>query len=142
MTKRNSLVEDGEDALAGDWRGTNEEPQLALPGNDSGLALGRGCSTLDQYDCRRSGRDGRQGVHDNAQLAVIGVGLVRVEVCCLSDGQQGQKDEAQHSNDRQKVMPGAAACAEICLEFCQPMALAVLILQNNALIWTTKDPRG
>lgn len=74
-------------------------------------------------------------MHDNAQLTVIGIHLVRVEMRYLRDGQQSQEDETQHSHHRQKAVPGAVL-AEIGCESRQSLALVVLILQNNALIWT------
>jgi hypothetical protein len=42
-------------------------------------------------------------VHRNAQLAVIGVGLVGVQVRNLRYGQQRQQDQAHRGHDRQKA---------------------------------------
>jgi hypothetical protein len=80
-------------------------------------------------------------VHDNAQLAVVSVSLVRVEVRYLGYGQQGKKDEAHDRDRREDAVPGAAA-AEICLQCCQSMTLTVPILQKNLLIWTLRARRG
>jgi hypothetical protein len=49
-------------------------------------------------------------VHRDGQLAVIGVGLVGVQVRNLRYGQKRQQDQAQGSYDRQKA--GATALPE------------------------------
>lgn len=79
---------------------------------------------------------GRQGVHDNAQLAMIGVGLVRVQMRYLRYREQGQEDKAQNCDDRQKARPIAPLDAEKCLKSCQYGDLDILILQKNAFVWT------
>jgi hypothetical protein len=58
---------------------------LAVPGDDDGLDFGRGCSQLHQNNCHGRSRYGRKGVHDNAQLAVVSVGLALMEVRYLRD---------------------------------------------------------
>ncbi len=82
------LDENGRDALAGDWRGTNEEAGLALPDHNDRLRLRRGGSQLHYDDNDRRNRDGRRRVHYDTELAVVGVGRVRVLVGYLGYGQQ------------------------------------------------------
>jgi hypothetical protein len=47
-------------------------------------------------------------VHDDAQLAVVGVSLVCVQVRGLCKGQQGQQDEAQCCHRNPEAAPGRA----------------------------------
>jgi hypothetical protein len=65
-----------------------------LTNHDDGLGLGRGGSQLHHDDDGSNCSHGRQRVHDNAQLAMIGVGLVRVQVRYLRYREQGQEDKA------------------------------------------------
>jgi hypothetical protein len=81
-------------------------------------------------------------VHDNAQLAVVGVSVTRVQVRDLSDRQQGQKDEAYDGNHRQKAQPGAVFPAKICLKSCQSRDLDIPILQANPIIETPIERDG
>jgi len=133
-------------ALAGERRGTNEEANLPLAGNYDGLGLGRGSSQLhDDDDCRSSG-NGNHSVHDNAQLAVICVGIVRMKVSGLGYGQHRQQEQTQDRHSRQKArrdaisgaasyaLGGAAFAAENCGESrhgaCQPLRPSTSILQK------------
>jgi hypothetical protein len=75
-------------------------------------------------------------VHDNAQLAVVGVGLGLMEVRYLRNGQQDEKDKAYNSNNRQKAAPAATVPAGIRLKSCQSIDLALPIVQSSASIWT------
>ncbi len=84
-------------------------------------------------DDRRS-RDGRDRVHYDTELAVIGVGIVRVVVRYLGYGQQRQKDKAQDRNRWQKAMPGAAFSVKICLKSSQSMVSAPSILQKDVCL--------
>ena len=88
MGRRGGLDENGRDALAGDWRGANEEAGLALPDHNDRLGLRRGSSQLHHDDDNRRSRDGRHRVHHNTELAVVGVSRVRVLVGYLGYGQQ------------------------------------------------------
>ncbi len=81
-------------------------------------------------------------MHHNAQLAVIGVGLVGVRVRDLAHDEKRQQGKA-HDRDYQRVfLPGAALSAEMCLKSCQLWDLTILILQKNALILTRNRCRG
>lgn len=82
-----------EDALAGDRWWANEESDLPLVGNDDGIGLGRGSSQLHDDNDGRSSGSRHQRVHDDAQLTMISVRLVRVQVGGLSEGQHRQQDQ-------------------------------------------------
>jgi hypothetical protein len=91
---------------------------------------------LHQYNDNCGSRDGHHRVHDDAELAVIRVGIAGVQVRNLSDSQKRQQDQAQARDDRQKAAPGGVLPAEMGLKNCQTQNLYILILQKNALIWT------
>jgi hypothetical protein len=122
------------DALAGDRRRANEEANLPLAGNYDRLGLGRGSSQLHNDDDCGSGCDGRDRVHGDAELAMIGVALAGVKVRDLSNSERSQEDEAQDCDGRQKAGPdaisGAAFAAENCLRSCQWLKPSSPILQN------------
>ena len=82
------------DALAGDWGRTNEEAGLALPRDEDRLSLRCRCAEVYEHDDCRSCAHRGNCVHDNAQLAVIGIGLVGVQVSDLGNGQERQQDKA------------------------------------------------
>ena len=124
------LNEDGKDALAGAWRRANKEPGLALPDHADWLGPWHKDTQSHNLDdsCHDPGRHHR--VHRNAQLAMISVGLVLVDVCNLGYGQQRQKDKAHDSNRRQEPLP-AAASAEISLKSCQATASVPLFYRGT-----------
>jgi hypothetical protein len=108
-----------EDALAGDRRWAYVESDLPLVGNNDGIGLGRGSSQLHDDNDGRGGGNRRQRVHDDAQLTMIGIRLVRVQVRGLSEDKHRQQDQTEHRHRRVKARPGAAFPAEICLMSCQ-----------------------
>lgn len=124
-------------ALAGGGRGPNEEANLTLEGNDDGLGLGSGSSQLHDDDDSRRGRNRDHRVHQDAKLAVIRVGIVRVKVRDLSDSQRRQQDQTEHRHGRQKARRhaplGAAFAAEDCLKSCQSMEPSGPILQKESI---------
>jgi hypothetical protein len=67
---------------------------LPLAGNQDRLGLGRRGSQLHQNDGSRRNRRGRHRVHHDAQLAVIGIGLVGMQVRNLGYGQDRQQGKA------------------------------------------------
>jgi hypothetical protein len=75
-------------------------------------------------------------MQDDAQLAVIGVGLVGMKVSGLSYGQQRQQDKAQAHDYQAEILPRAAPGTELSQKTCQLCDLTVLILHKNALILT------
>jgi hypothetical protein len=68
-------------------------------------------------------------VHDDAELAVVRVSFIGVQVGDLSYRKQGQKDKAQAGNGRQES--AAAAALSQCLESCQSIVPAASILQKR-----------
>jgi hypothetical protein len=66
---------------------------LALVGDYDGIGLGRGCSQLHDDNDGRSGCNGHDRVHDNAQLAVVGIRIVRVKVRYLSNDEHREKGQ-------------------------------------------------
>jgi hypothetical protein len=68
----------------------------------------------DENDGRR-GCDGRDRVHGDAELAMVGVGFVRVKVRYLSDCEHRQQDQTENRHCRKKSGAGAASAAENCL---------------------------
>jgi len=114
-----NLAEGGTDALAGDRRGPNEEPELALAGNDDRIGLRSGRAEPDQRNFGASNRNRRQRVQHNAQLAMICVGLAGVKVSNLAHGEKRQQDEAHARDYQREFPPGAALCAEMCQKSCQ-----------------------
>ncbi len=134
MGRCEGLKRKRKDALAGDWRGANEEANLPLAGNDDGFGLGSGSSQLHDDNDGRSSGNGHYRVHDDAELAVIRVGLVRVKVRRLSDGQHRQQDQTDDRHGRQKAghkaALGSALAAENCLKSRQSMKPSGSILQK------------
>jgi hypothetical protein len=55
--------------------------------------MGRGSSQLHDHNDSRRGSNGHNRVHDNAQLAVVGVRLIRVQVRDLGNDQHRQQDQ-------------------------------------------------
>jgi hypothetical protein len=118
--------EDREDALQGDGGRANEEAGLAPAGDEDRLGLrGRGAE-VNHNDHGGGCGHGHDRVHNDAQRAMVGVGLIRVKVCDLGDGEQGYQGEAQHGCDRQKRRPAAMIAAGKCLKSCQPVTSTFL----------------
>jgi hypothetical protein len=94
-----------------------------MAGNYDGIGMGPGNSQLHDHNDSGRGCNGHNRVHDNAQLAVVGVRLVRMKVRDLGNNQHRQQDETQNGHCRQKAGPeatlGAAFPAESCLRSCQ-----------------------
>ena len=74
------------DALAGDWRRTNKDSRLALPGDEDGFGLRRRSPNLHQNNGDCKNRDGRHCVHGDTELAVVGVRAIGVLVGYLGHG--------------------------------------------------------
>ena len=110
---------------------------MPLAGNDDGFDLRSGSSQLHNENDSRRGSNGHHGVHDNAQLAVVGVRLVRVQVRDLSNYQHRQQSQTKGGDDRQKAGPeatlGAASAAKIFLKSCQSMEPSGSILQKETI---------
>jgi hypothetical protein len=78
---------------------------LPLVGNEDGLGLRSGSAQVHKHNDGRSYRSGHHRVHDDAQLAVIGIGLVGVQVRNLSHRQHRQQYQAKHRHRRHKAGP-------------------------------------
>ena len=104
-----------------------------MAGNYDGFGLRSGSSQLHDRDDSRRGCNGHHGVHDNAQLAVIGVRLARVQVRDLGNDEHRQQDQTKNGHRRQKASLGAAFAAENCLKTCQSMEPSGSILQNASI---------
>jgi hypothetical protein len=94
------------DALQGDRRGSDEEAELGFPGHQDWLSNRNRDAQAHKQDRNRGSRRGRHRVHHDAQLAVIGIGLVAVYVRNLRNGQERHQDQAHGGDNRQKA--GAA----------------------------------
>jgi hypothetical protein len=102
--------EDGKMPLAGDWGRTNDEAELSLPGDEDGLGLGRKGPQLHQHDGSSNRRNRHHRVHDDAELAMIGVSRAGMKVRDLGDGEQDKQDKTQSRDYRKE--PGAILPAE------------------------------
>jgi hypothetical protein len=91
-----------ENALAGDWGWTDEQADLLLPRDERRFGLRRRSSKLHQNDGSDQGRNRHHRVHDDAKLAVIGVGCAGMQVRDLGKGERGKEPKAQQGNDRQE----------------------------------------
>jgi hypothetical protein len=60
----------------------------------------------DNHGCRNGYR--RCRVHHDAQRAVVGIGIERVNVGHLGHGQERQQDQAHNGDGRPGSQPGAA----------------------------------
>jgi len=96
------------DALQGDGGRANKETDLPLMGNCDGFGLRGGGAKVHEHDDGSGDRSRRHRVHDDAQLAVIGVGLVGMDVRNLGYGQHRQQSQAKHCHRRHKAGPCAA----------------------------------
>jgi hypothetical protein len=66
---------------------------MPMAGNADGVGMGRGNSQLHDHNDGGRGSNGHNRVHDNAQLAVVGVRLVRMKVRDLGNDEQRQQDQ-------------------------------------------------
>lgn len=75
-----------------------------------------GRAELNQdYGSHGSG-DRSDGVEDDAERAVVGVRLERMDVRDLNDGEEGQQDEAQDRGRNDHAWPGEEGLASSWLE--------------------------
>jgi hypothetical protein len=84
---------------AGDGRGADKKPDLPFTEDKNRFGDGSKGSKLHHHNGGRSSYSGHGRVHDDAELTVIRIRLIRVQVSGLGDGQHGQQNEAQ-SRDR------------------------------------------
>ncbi len=135
MGRCRGLDEDGKDALAGGRRGADKDAGVEPASDEDRFGLGRGSPQLHDHNDGRRGSNGHHGVHDDAELAVIGVRLVRVQVGDLGDGEKSQQNKAQSSNQRYPAGAGAATSAKNCARSSQSMVpSASSILQESCFL--------
>jgi hypothetical protein len=77
------------------------------------------CLDLDQDDEGRGDRNRRGSVEQNAERAMVGVSVYRVDVRYLDNSEQCQQDEAHHGDHGQSMLLCAAFSAEMRLKSCQ-----------------------
>jgi hypothetical protein len=63
---------------------------------------------LDQHHHGSGHRNGRRRMHRNAQRAMVGIGVYRVDVRHLDYSQQAQQDKTHHGHQRQSTRLCAA----------------------------------
>ena len=90
------------DASAGDWGRPNEQPHLTLPGDNQRLGLGRGGTQFHQNDGGRHGGDGCGSVQGDAQLTVVGVDRIGVQMGDLRERNGRKQHQAQASDNREQ----------------------------------------
>ena len=74
---------------------------------------------LDHDDDGRRDCDGGCRVEQDAEWAVVGIGVDRMHVGYLYDGEQRQQDKTHYGDDRQSTWLCAAFSAKMCLNCCQ-----------------------
>jgi len=74
---------------------------------------------LDQHNYGSRHRNGRGRMHDDAQLAMVGIALERMRVRHLDHRQQRQEGKAHHGGNRQSAWLRVAYTAGNCPETCQ-----------------------
>jgi hypothetical protein len=94
----------------------------------------------DHNGCRSG--NGHYRVQNDAELAVVGVGWIGVEVRNLGKGQGGEQNKAQSRHDRQKHRPASILTAEKCPNWHQSCDLDAFILQKNSFFWTRWERSG
>jgi hypothetical protein len=101
-----------------------------LPGQKYRLGLRNRCPQLHQNNNGHGRGHGRHRVHDDAQGAVVGVGLVGVKVGNLSYGEHRQQDKAYNCDGGRKTAHRALFATEMCRESRQESRPFTPILQK------------
>ena len=57
----------------------------------------------DEDDCDQHDHDGHNRVHGDAQRAMVGIAIGRMDVRYLNDGKQREQDQAQNGRHLQSV---------------------------------------
>lgn len=103
----------------GDRRGTDKEPGLPFARDQKRLGGERQRFKLHHHDDGHSGRSRHGGVHHDAELTVIGIGLVGVQVRNLGNGQHGQQGKAKAGGRDHETAARAEIHVQICLKSSQ-----------------------
>lgn len=80
-----------------------------------------GCHGYGGYGC----------VKGDAELTMVGVDRIGVQVCDLRDREGRQQNEAEARHDRKKKRPAALITAGKCLNCCQIRTSTVLFYQDR-----------
>jgi hypothetical protein len=83
-------AEDRERALAASRRRTREEFGVPIANDSARLNDGRGVLKADENDNRGDGCRRSRGMHGDAERAVVGILVKRMQVRDLNDGEKGQ----------------------------------------------------
>jgi hypothetical protein len=121
-TKRNGKQIEQENrrlALEAGWRGTREELRMPVASDGACFKNRLGCLDVHQHDDGGCDRDRCRRMHHDAERAVIGVGIDRVDVGYLHHRQQRQQHQTHNGCQRQSTKLCAAISAEICLKCSQ-----------------------
>ena len=104
---------------------------MPRPGDGADLKNRCGSGNLHQND--DSGRDShrRSSMENNAEGAMIGVAVERVDVSHLHHGEQSQERQAQHQSTRRNAMGRGGFPVTAWLEMDQKNSLSVKDTQNR-----------
>jgi hypothetical protein len=120
MSKKDQAdAKKSERRLAAAGRGTNEELGVPIAGDRLRLENGRAGLDLNQNNNGSCNRDGRGCMEQDAEGAVVGIGIDRMHVRHLDYGEERQQDKTHDGDHRQSEQLCAAFSAEVCLKCCQ-----------------------
>ncbi len=114
-----SRTGDGSRASAGAGRRTGEESGAPVAYGGAFVACRGGRAELNQDDEGGSNRDWNDGVENDAERAVVGVGFQGMNVRHLDDGEERKQDEAQDSRRHRNGWPGEDGQGSSWLELLQ-----------------------
>ena len=93
--------------------------------NENRFGSGREGFKLHHHNHGGSGHGGYSGVHHDAELTMIRIGVVGVQVRHLGDGQHGQQGKAQSRNRTHEAAARAEIDAQMCPKCCQTQSPAI-----------------
>jgi hypothetical protein len=104
---------------AGDGRGANEKPGLPFSQNENRFGDGRKRSELHDDNYGGSSDCGHGSVHDDAELAMVRICLIRMKVSDLSNGQHGKQNKAQPGDRKHQAAARVEFQVQMCPDCCQ-----------------------
>lgn len=107
------------DALAAIGRGACVELGVPVADDSARFNDWLGGSDSDQDDRSRHNRNRRRRVHGDAELAVVGIAIERMDVRHLDHGQQRHQGQTQQSCCPESAWLWVATIAEIRLQSCE-----------------------